>query len=294
MRRCLPLLTVLASVLAAASPVRAQQEIAPGLFVLSAAGGNALVYVAPEGSFVVAPPSEDLLAAITSFVRTRPAPPVRWAIVISARDALEKGDGGWGSRGVNAVAHESIRYGMQGLTQRQATAGHHGGSLPDNFPAVGFSEVIQIAFGGEEIHAVHHPGFSDADASIHFEHASSMYFGGLFTNDGYPDIDIERGGSIDLLIENASLFLSLFGGAPHQIEPIVPGRGPVATLEDLRVYRDMLQAVRERVAALIAEGRSIEEAVAAKPTASYDARWGSGPITPDEFTRLVYRSLARQ
>jgi hypothetical protein len=77
----------------------------------------------------------------------------------------------------------------------------------------------------------------------------------------------------------------------ERLEPIVPGRGPVAKKEDLIAYRDMLIAVRDRVLALRDSGKTVDEVVAARPTAEFDARWGRGPVTPPAFVRMVYESL---
>ena len=57
---------------------------------------------------------------------------------------------------------------------------------------------------------------------------------------------------------------------------------------ELKSYRDMLLATHENVAKLKQQGRSLEETIAAKPTADFDAKWGQFVIGPDFFTKLVY------
>ena len=54
----------------------------------------------------------------------------------------------------------------------------------------------------------------------------------------------------------------------------------------------MLVQVRQRVMDLITAGKTIDEAVAAAPTKDFDAKWGSGYVTPDVFTKMVFSSLA--
>jgi hypothetical protein len=56
-------------------------------------------------------------------------------------------------------------------------------------------------------------------------------------------------------------------------------------------YRDMLIAVRDKVAAMKKQGRSLDETMAAKPTETFDTRWGNVLITPAAFTRLVYMGV---
>jgi hypothetical protein len=73
---------------------------------------------------------------------------------------------------------------------------------------------------------------------------------------------------------------------------IIPGHGkPASNRAELQEFRDMLVAVRENVAKLKKQGRSRDETVAAKPTATFDAKWGKSVIDPGFFTRLVYQGV---
>ena len=72
---------------------------------------------------------------------------------------------------------------------------------------------------------------------------------------------------------------------------IVPGHGPVGNKAELAEFRDMLVTIRNNVSRLKKQGKSIDEVIAAKPTAAYDAKWGNFVINPAFFTRLVYAGL---
>ncbi len=158
---------------------------------------------------------------------------------------------------------------------------------------MGFSEVLQLATDGDEIHAVHQPaGFSDADVSVHFEQRRLLYLGNLFTTDGYPALDLAHGGSLAGLITTAERFLAMFGARPEVIALVVPGRGPVAHLEDVRTFHDMLVGVRDRIAPQVRAGTALAAVLASGPTRGFDEQWGRGPVTPEQFVTLVYRSLA--
>jgi hypothetical protein len=50
----------------------------------------------------------------------------------------------------------------------------------------------------------------------------------------------------------------------------------------------MLATVHERMTKLIKEGKNIDEIVAAKPTADYDAKWGGDFLKPDQWVQIVY------
>jgi hypothetical protein len=53
-------------------------------------------------------------------------------------------------------------------------------------------------------------------------------------------------------------------------------------------FRDMLVTVRDRVAALKKQGKSLDEIISAKPTDAFDSKWGESLLDGALFTRLVY------
>jgi hypothetical protein len=72
---------------------------------------------------------------------------------------------------------------------------------------------------------------------------------------------------------------------------IVPGHGEPGGKADLVEFRDMLVRIRETVAKLKRQGRSLGETIAARPTSAYDGKWGQFLITPAMFTELVYTGV---
>ena len=72
---------------------------------------------------------------------------------------------------------------------------------------------------------------------------------------------------------------------------VIPGHGAIGNKSQLIEFRDMLVSVRDKVSTLKKEGKSLEEVVAAKPTADYDAKWGGFVIDGNFFTRLVYAGV---
>jgi len=198
------------------------------------------------------------------------------------------GDGGWGRLGAVTLPPEMLYVRMRRLTEASATGGTQL-ALQNELPQLGFSRVVQIFLKNAEVHAVHdRSGFTDADVIVHFEKLGVLLLGNIFTADGYPAIDLTRGGTISGLIRWVDWFTGNF--SPQTIERIVPGRGPVATMKDLRDYRDMLVAIRDTVLAMRKSGKGLGEVMEARPTLRFDARWGHGPVTADQFVKMVYES----
>jgi len=71
----------------------------------------------------------------------------------------------------------------------------------------------------------------------------------------------------------------------------VPGHGPIATKQQLKAYRDMLQTVRDRVAAGIASGQSLEQIIASRPTREFDAQNATNRVDGAGFVAVTYQSL---
>jgi len=119
-------------------------------------------------------------------------------------------------------------------------------------------------------------------------HADILHTGDTFWNGVYPFIDYSTGGHVDGTIRATDANLA----ASTATTIIIPGHGyPVSNRSELKDYRDMLVGIRENVAMLKKQGRSLDETVAAKPTAAYDAKRGQFVIDPRLFTRLVYEGV---
>ena len=72
---------------------------------------------------------------------------------------------------------------------------------------------------------------------------------------------------------------------------VVPGHGPIGGKTEMIEYRDLLSSIRDRVAPLKKDCKSLNEIVAAKLTAAYDAKRGTGFVNGEFFTKLVYKGV---
>src|SRR5690606_1556512 len=109
----------------------------------------------------------------------------------------------------------------------------------------------------------------------------------LFVSRGYPFVDLRSGGNFEGFITAADAVLAISNDATR----ITPGHGPVVSRRELEAWRAQLDTIRQRVKALIASGKTLEQIVAAKPTAELDAKVGGDFIKPDQIVEAAYRSL---
>jgi glyoxylase-like metal-dependent hydrolase (beta-lactamase superfamily II) len=147
-------------------------------------------------------------------------------------------------------------------------------------------------------HRVHHndtnidlkyygPAHTDSDISVVFEEADIIHVGDTWWNGIFPFIDYSTGGSIDGMIQASEQNLKII--TAEMI--VIPGHGPMGNKADVEEFYDMLVTVRHNVGELKRQGKSVEETIAAKPTAMYDAKFGQFLITPAFFTALVYKGV---
>jgi len=131
------------------------------------------------------------------------------------------------------------------------------------------------------------PAHTDSDISVHFTEADIFHTGDTFWNCNYPFIDYSTGGSIDGQIRAAEANIAKV--TDKMI--VIPGHGAVGGKSDLILFRNVLVEIRDKVAALKKQGKSLAEVVAAKPSARTDAEWGQSFMNPSRFLALVYQGV---
>jgi cyclase len=195
----------------------------------------------------------------------------------------------FGESGVTVIAQKNVK---KWLSTRHETpfVGLDDGPYPSQaLPSQDYGDTMNLHQGSENLNLVNYGrAHTDGDTVIYLKDANIVVTGELFSNAFYPIIDYSSGGSIDGLINAVDQILV---HSDSQTK-IVPGHGPVATRADLQEYNDMLRRVRERVQGLLSTGKTLQEVVDKAPTKEFDAKWGTGYVTPDVFVQMVYSSLS--
>ncbi|HLL47506.1 MAG TPA: MBL fold metallo-hydrolase [Longimicrobiaceae bacterium] len=298
-RRLLPVL--MAALLLVPAAARAQQDlsavqvrtqhVAGSVHMLTGAGGNVAVVAGTDGVFLVddqfAPLTEKIRAAVA---RISPAP-VRFVLNTHWHGDHTGGNENLGRAGALIVAHDNVRTRMSADQFMNRMTDTVKASPPGALPVVTFTSAVTFHLNGDEVHAFHvPPAHTDGDAIVHFRRADVVHMGDTYFNGLYPYIDISSGGSVDGIIAAADRVLAM----TREGTRIIPGHGPLSGRAELRAYREMLVTVRDRVRALVREGKTLQQVQAAKPSAEFDARWGQGFMKPASFVRVVYESVARR
>jgi glyoxylase-like metal-dependent hydrolase (beta-lactamase superfamily II) len=254
--------------------------------VLEGSGGNIAVLSGRDGKLLVdsGVSQANVRAALDGIGRE----PIRYLVNTHWHFDHTDGNAWLHAAGATIVAHENTRKRMSVATRVEAWDFTFPPSPTGALPAVAVRGTAALHCNGTAVAIEPYPpGHTDTDVRVTFADADVVHLGDTWWNGHYPFIDYSTGGSIDGMIRAAESNLE----AVTDKTLIIPGHGPVGDRKQLTAYRDLLRSVRDAVAALKKAGKSADEAVAAKPTAAYDAEWGTFVITPEGFTRLVYAGV---
>ncbi len=248
--------------------------------------GNVVASVGPDGALLVGIPCAASTPSISKILASRTKSGVRYVVIAPEDPSHSEGDAGWGRRGAFVAMHENALQRIGGNTMgAPSPLSPRLTKLGVDRPRIAFSEVLAFDLNGESIHVVHQkPGYSNADAIVHFHVAKLIYLGEVFPGDGYPAIDPAQGGTLDGL-------LNTLDGWTDSAFQIVPARGIVTSGASVKAFRDMIVTIRDRVKHLLDAGRTENEILAQHPTADFDARWGHGRVQPDQFVHQIYSAV---
>jgi cyclase len=190
--------------------------------------------------------------------------------------------------GAAIVAHENV---LQRLTDAKVA--------DDMLPTETYATPnykLSWFFNNEGIQLFHPPAaHSDADSLVYFRYSDVIVAGEVFNTVSYPIIDVQRGGTVDGVIDGLSeiLDLSIAEFRSQGGTVIIPGRGRVSDVADVTNYRNMVYIIRDRIKDLKQKGRTLDQVKAAKVTLDYDGRYGAttGPWTTDMFIQAVYQTV---
>jgi len=264
------------------------QPLAENLTLLSGPGGNVVVLRGPDGLVMVDTFVAPAWPRLQEALKALGGAPVKSVINTHWHFDHTDNNAPLHEGGAMLVAHEN--------TARRMAQPHHLAVLEIDCPPSPSAALPQRVFqdgyrleaNGERLALSHVPvAHTDTDITVRFEKANVLHTGDVFFNGRYPYIDGSTGGTIDGMIAGAGRLLS----EADANTKIVPGHGPLATKVELAKYRDMLFTAADRVRKLKGSGKSLEEAIAAKPFVDLDAEWGKGTFNGDGFVKVVYLTL---
>jgi cyclase len=264
--------------------------VAGSVSMLEGAGGNIGVSAGDDGVFVIDDEFAPLAPKIKAAIAKISAKPLRFVFNTHWHGDHTGANEAMAGFGALIVAHDNVRKRMSVEQVMELFGGHKIPPSPPNaLPVVTFSDELTFHLNGDEIHVFHVANaHTDGDAIVHFKKANVVHMGDCFINHSYPVVDFSTGGSIDGLIAAEEKVLAMVDANTR----IIPGHGPIGDKTDLQKMHDLIKEWRDAVAKA-AVGKTLEETVAAKPTAKWDAQYANPFISGDVLTTMIYKTLPK-
>ncbi|MCA1798919.1 MAG: MBL fold metallo-hydrolase [Xanthomonadaceae bacterium] len=288
-------LTMTLALALAAAPAAAQQpadyepslqRLTDNLYMLTGRGGNLAISLGDDGIVLIDDQYAQIAERNLEAIRTLSDAPLAFVLNTHWHGDHTGGNERMAGQGALIIAHDNVRVRLAAEQMREFMESQKA-RIPAALPVVTFTETVTLHFNGEEVHAFHvPPAHTDGDAIVHFRNADVIHTGDIYFNGVFPFIDTNSGGSVQGTIDAVDRILALCGPRTR----LIPGHGPLSDCDGLRGYRELIVTVQGRIAALIADGATVEEVVAANPAAGYES-WSWSFLPTDRWVGLIYANM---
>jgi glyoxylase-like metal-dependent hydrolase (beta-lactamase superfamily II) len=258
-------------------------QLAPNFYRFEAVGpalvGNAGILVGPDGVFMVDAQFPQLTDKLTAAIKKVSDGRIRFLVNTHHHPDHTSGDANFAMMGAVLLSRDELRAHL---------ASGNNPPPPAGLPMITYRGPVTVHMNGEDVQLIPVPNaHTDGDTMVYFPKADVLMVGDFYRSIQYPNVDRNNGGSIKGVVDALNSVIAL----AKPTTKIVPGHGPVVDKNAIAANRDMVLTIRDRVAALIAQGKSQEEVLAAKPLADLDARVQQAGTTGDRFLGQVYGDL---
>lgn len=264
------------------------QKLTDGLYVLFGQGGNIGLSVGEDGVYMIDDQYGRLSDKIKATISEVTEQPVSYIINTHWHGDHVGGNENFARSGTVIVAHDNVRQRMSTGLEMSSLGRKVEPSPEGALPVITFDSELSLHLNGDEMRVYHVANaHTDGDAIIYFANDNVLHMGDTYFNIGYPFIDVSSGGTVDGYIAAVEKGLSLADDDTQ----IIPGHGPMSNKKEMSEFVAMLKDLRNAVAELKNKGMSLEDVLAAKPSAKYDEENGKNFIKPDQIVTFIYQTL---
>jgi cyclase len=259
-------------------------KISSDFYTLEGQGGTISVLTGPDGLLLVDSQFAPLTGKLVAAIKQISDKPIRFLINTHVHGDHTGGNENFAKLGATIFSRDQLRWRL--AHPSPAANGTPGTPAPPAaLPVVTYDGPVTIHLNGEDVQLIPiRAAHTDGDTLVRFVAHDILATGDFFRSVGYPFVDLNNGGSLHGIIEGLGETIGLAG--PNT--KIIPGHGPIVDRAAVIAQRDTLLAVRDQVKTLVTQGKTVDEVIAAKPTAEYDTRIQQGPQTSERFLKWLY------
>ena len=282
-----------------ASPCLAQQDFSKvevkatkvngNIYMLQGAGGNIGVSVGTDGILIVDDQFAPLADKIKVALKTLGDGKLKFVLNTHWHGDHTGSNVVFGPE-APIIAHDNVRKRLATEQKSEFFKRTTPASPKEALPVITFGQSLSVHFNGEEIRVIHFPqGHTDGDSVIFFSNSNVVHMGDDFFAGRFPFVDLESGGSVQGLVKNVG---EIIAKLPADVK-IIPGHGPISSLDDLKKYHQMLSETISIVQKKIAEGKTVDQ-IKSEGLSDEWKEWGTGFIKTDMWLETIYRSLSKK
>ena len=263
-------------------------KVTNNFYTLDGQGGTIGVLTGPDGVFMVdtqfAPLSDKIIAAVKKVSNNAP---IKFIVNTHVHGDHTGGNENLAKTGAVLLSRTELRYRL--AHPAPGANGAPGAPAPQAaLPMITYDGPVTFHMDGEDISLIPIPhAHTDGDTLVVFPNNDIIMTGDFYRSILYPNIDRANGGSLRGMLDGIALVIGLAGPKTK----IVPGHGDTVDRSALVAHRDMMLAVRDKIAPMVAQGKTLQEVIAAKPTADFDAKVPNASTTSERFITQVYQEL---
>jgi glyoxylase-like metal-dependent hydrolase (beta-lactamase superfamily II) len=261
-------------------------KVAGNVYMLEGVGGNIGVSVGADGILIVDDQFAPLADKIRASLKELGQGKLRFILNTHWHGDHTGGNVAFGPE-APIIAHDNVRKRMATEQKSEFFKSTTPAAPKEALPVITFNQTLTVHFNGEEIRAIHFPhGHTDGDSVIFFTSSNVVHLGDDFFAGRFPFVDLDSGGSVDGLTKNiGEIITQIPEGAK-----LIPGHGPISTVEDLKSYHRMLSQTTEIVRGKITAGKTLDQ-IKSEGLPDEWKPWGAGFIKTDRWVETIYKSL---
>ena len=264
-------------------------KVAGNVYMLQGRGGNIGVSVGSDGILIVDDQFAPLADKIKAALKTLGEGKLKFVLNTHWHGDHTGGNAAF-SPEAPIIAHDNVRKRLSTEQRIELFKSTVAASPKEALPVITFDQSLSVHFNGEEIKVIHFPhGHTDGDSVIFFTNSNVVHMGDDFFAGRFPFVDLSSGGSVEGLAKNIG---EILGKLPAGVK-LIPGHGPISTVDDLKLYHRMLVETTDIVRKKMAAGKTLAQ-IKTEGLPEEWKSWGSGFIKTDVWIEIIHTSLTKK